>query len=160
MKDAFLVILFDILSGFSMRVSLVYVNPIVVDFINTRKEFTIKGITFIRNDAKFLIKSAHGKLIGEIQGLSGISPRKSLVISCQEEGLIPKIRGQIITAMEELLHVIKQVKYQGVQSGSKAVYTPLLVASRSPHSCVTKEFISKLSTPQIVSPTLMKITSY
>lgn len=155
MKEFYLVAIFDTLSEYALRITLSWVNPKVVAFMNSKKECTIKGVTFIKNDNQFIVKSKHGRVVGEIQGLSGISPRKTVIIQTKEPGLIPKIQAELTVAFDELVYVVKHFNH-GAQ---RAMYTPFLIGHKVTDNS-TQNFINGLKRPKIVSSTLTEVASY
>ncbi len=147
----YLIVLFEMLSQNVLRIMLTYVHPIVVSFMHERKQFTIKGVTFKCNDNKLLIKSAYGKIVGEIQGLSGVSPRKSLIIESNDPSLILKIQSEVTLALAELVHIIRQLKH------GPGEYEPILMAATDNS---TKNFIKTLKPTVLSSPVLRPVAKY
>jgi len=107
---SYLTISLERLDENSSRVSIVDIHQEVISFMNLRRNFRIKGITFKANDNQLLFKSSPGLLIGKIEGLSGISPKKSVIIRANKS-LIPKIEQSIFLALQELVYVIKMCKH-------------------------------------------------
>jgi len=163
MREYYLVVIFDTISKYAIRVTLSYVHPAVVAFMGRYKEFTCKGVVFKENDDYLQILPRFGKIVGEVQGLSGLNPRRSVVIQSQDPDLLPILRSELIIALEEFMQTIKQFQ-TAPNENMKHIYTPMVIGSNLQGDIVTDNstanFIDKYATKLLGNSTQVVTKHY